>query len=60
MKLKKLRHDSRKHITSDDKPSAIRAPLEDGRGAKEEDFVKLIYRTYLNFCVVSAGMRMDG
>ena len=36
MKLKNLRHDSREHIISDDKPRAIRAPLEDGRGAEEE------------------------
>ena len=70
MKLKKLRHDSRKHITSDDKPRAIkftcmaevrtdgaaraepnlfelcRVVTEEGK-SKEEDFVKLIYRTYL-------------
>ena len=36
MKLKNLRHDSCEYITSDDKPSAIRAPLEDARGAEEE------------------------
>ena len=52
MKLKRLLHDSREYIASDDKPRAVKPHLngrvvtEEGE-AKEEDFVKLIYRTNL-------------